>query len=342
VVELVHRNMQVDEEWSLRQERGFCWWGHEYAQRIWAEPGYDDDGIVIYRVHAEADVVRDIEITPSVLEGLAALNTMTILSALVAEPEERKVQYRASMWVHEQSVDWVARLFQFVVAVQAANANAQGALLAGVVGGTPDRTAHPVSGERPSMDDMLLFTEQIVVPAGSGPSRWAGQEMADLSERWVSRFAVLASGDEHGLTEEFPYLHGTSLLQVTTDEPHPALGTGMLIRLSLPEQIADSEGPAWANDMNRLELGALKGTSLLGSWTVVNNTPTFVAFYPNTARLGDGFLTNIVMNVSGRAKRVAETRGDDWERPGRIDEAKQRKYEELRGLSSELGLRDVD
>src|SRR5262249_53367177 len=60
VVELVYRNMQIDEEWSLRQERGFCWWGHEYAQRIWAEPGYDDDGIVIYRLNAEADVVRDI------------------------------------------------------------------------------------------------------------------------------------------------------------------------------------------------------------------------------------------------------------------------------------------
>jgi hypothetical protein len=334
--------MQVDEEWSLRQERGFCWWGHEYAQRVWADPGYDDDGIIIYRVHAEADVVRDIEITPSVLEGLAALNTMTILSALVAEPEQRKIQYRASMWVHEQSVDWVARLFQFVVAVQAATANAQGDLLAGVVGGAPDRSAHPKSGERPSMDDMLLFTEQIVVPAGGSPSHWVGSEMAELSDRWVSRFVVLALGDENGLTQEFPFLQSTSLLQATTNEPHPALGNGMLLRLSLPEHVSDSEGPAWANNMNRLELDRLTRTNLLGSWAVVNNTPTFVAFYPNAARLGDGFLTNIVMNATGRAKWIAEERGDDWERPGRIDDAKQRKYEELRGVSSELGLQDAE
>jgi hypothetical protein len=334
--------MEVDEEWSLRQERGFCWWGHEYAQRIWAEPGYDDDGIVIYRVHAEADVLRDIEITDRVLQGLAALNTQTILSALVAEPEPRKIHYRASMWVHEQSVDWVARLFQFVVAIQAANANTQGELLADLVDGTPDRSGHPVSGGRPSMDEMLLFTERIVVPAGSGPSRWVGSEMAELSDRWVSRFVVLASGDETGLTEELPFLHGTSLFQTTTDEPHPALGNGMLLRLSLPEHVSDSEGPAWANSMNCLELDRLTRTNLLGSWTVVNNTPTFVAFYPNAARLGDGFLTNIVMNAAGRAKWVAEERGDNWERPGRIEEAKQRKYEELRGLSSEFGLQDAD
>jgi hypothetical protein len=139
-----------------------------------------------------------------------------------------------------------------------------------------------------------------------------------------------------------PFLHGTSLFQTTTDEPHPALGNGMLLRLSLPEHVSDSEGPAWANNMNCLELERLTRTNLVGSWTVVNNTPTFVAFYPNAARLGDGFLTNIVMNAVGRAKWVAGERGDNWERPGRIEEAKQRKYEELRGLSSEFGLQDAD
>ena len=38
VVEFVYRTMRIDEEWSIREPRGFTWWGHQLAQRVWAEP----------------------------------------------------------------------------------------------------------------------------------------------------------------------------------------------------------------------------------------------------------------------------------------------------------------
>lgn len=340
VVELIYENLQVDEQWSLREDRGFCWWGQNFAQRVWSEPGYDDDGIVIYRLHAQTDVVRGVDVTPSVLQGLNALNMLTVLSALIAVPEQGKVLYRASMWVHDQSVDWVVPIFQLAVAIQAAHANTQGELLASIIGGEPDRSAHPESGERPAMDDMLLINEQLVAPAGEASSRWAGPEMAEFTDRWAGRFVVLASGDETGLTEEFPFLDSTSLLQVTTDQPHPSLGNGMLLRLSIPEHVSDSDGPAWANRMNLGELASLTRTNLLGSWTVVNNTPTFVAFYPNAAHVREGVLTNIVMNAGSRARWIAADYGDDWERPGRIEGARQRKTAQLEQFGSRLGFED--
>lgn len=324
--------MQIDEEWCTWQDRGFTWWGHECAQRVWSEPGYDDEGIAIHRLHAQADLVADVDVTPRVLEALNAFNTLVVLSALHADGHQGKVSYRVSMWVHEQSMDWVAHLFKLVVAIQAAHANAQAELLAPLLEGKPDKTSHPSSGSRSAADEMLLINEQIVVPAGVAPSVWAGSEMADLSERWVSRFCVLGNGDETGLTQEFPFPGGTSLLQVTTEEPHPALGNGMLMRLSLPERVSEAEGPGWANAMNSNELVSLTRSNFVGSWTVVNGTPTFVSFYPNAARLSDGLLTNLVINATSRSRWVAYDRGDNWERPGRIDAAREQKLKELRNM----------
>jgi hypothetical protein len=33
----VFTNLEVDEEWSTRERRGFTWWAHRHAQRVWAE-----------------------------------------------------------------------------------------------------------------------------------------------------------------------------------------------------------------------------------------------------------------------------------------------------------------
>jgi len=38
VIDYVYAQMKVSEKWSLRQERGFTWWGHTVAQRVWADP----------------------------------------------------------------------------------------------------------------------------------------------------------------------------------------------------------------------------------------------------------------------------------------------------------------
>jgi hypothetical protein len=242
------------------------------------------------------------------------------------------------MWVHEGTLNWVSKVFQLVVAIQAAHASAQGELLAEAIGGTPALSAHPESGPRESPDEMLGLMEQYVVPTGQEPSRWSGSEMDAVVELVKQgQYVVFASGDEEGLTVEFPFPDGTSLLQVATDQPHPSLGNGMLVRLSLPEDVADTDGGSWANEMNQRELASLTRTHFLGSWVVADRTPTFVAFYPNAFKLMQGDVQNLVMSSSLRAKWVAESlRGDDWQRPGRLEEAQARKLAELERFTSEL------
>ena len=121
------------------------------------------------------------------------------------------------MWVHEETLEWVCKLFQFVVAIQAAHASAQGDLLAEVIGGEPAASGHPESGSRDTADEMLGVMESIVVPIGQEPSRWAGPELeafVELEQR--GPFTVLANGDSEGLTAEFPFLDRTALLQADT------------------------------------------------------------------------------------------------------------------------------
>jgi hypothetical protein len=331
--------MRIDPEWSVWEERGFTWWGHGQAQRVWAEPGLDDDGFVVYRLHARADVVRSLDVGGDVLAKLNALNSMCVTSALVADADMGSVGYAASVWVHEETLEWVSRLFQLVVAIQAAHANAQGELLAGMIGGERAVSAHPESGLREVPDEMLGVMEQIVVPIGRESSRWRGPEMeafVELEKR--GPFVVFASGDDAGLTAEFPLLDRTALLQAVTDEPHPSLGNGMLVRLSLPEHVADEDGGSWANNMNGQELAVLTRSHFLGSWVVANGTPTFVTFYPNALKLAPGDIQSLLVSANVRAKWVAEgVRGDDWSRAGRLEEARARHLADLERFASDLG-----
>jgi hypothetical protein len=317
----VYDAVRIDPEWSMWQDRSFTWWGYRQAQRVSSDAGLDDDGFVIYRLHAQADVLRELDVTEEVLGKVSALNRMCATSVLIADPDLGSLRYMASMWVHEDTLEWVSKVFQLVVAIQAAHATSQSELLADVIGGEPAFTAHPQSGQREKPDDILGLMEQYVVPIGQEPSRWSGPEMSGVAEL-IRRgpYVVLASGDEDGLTSEFPLLDGTSLLQVATDQPHPSLGNGMLVRLSLPEHVTDADGGAWANEMNRREIVSLTRAHFLGGWVVAEGTPTFVTFYPNAFKLGPGDIQNLVVSASLRAKWVAESlRGDDWQRPGRLE-----------------------
>ena len=42
VVNHIYTGMKIDPEWSVREERGFTWWGKDFAQRVWAEPAFED------------------------------------------------------------------------------------------------------------------------------------------------------------------------------------------------------------------------------------------------------------------------------------------------------------
>ena len=302
-VRYLYDNSRIDSEWSVLEERGFTWWADDLAQRVWAEPGFDDNGIEIFRLFAETDLVRGAGDVPGAMQLIDGLNGLSAGSALVIDPEAGTIRSVASMWVHEGSMDWVARAFSVIAAIQAAQAGQGATMLAPLVGGELAVSAHPDSGPRPEPDEMLNLLD-LVKADGEGPSRWAGDEMvAMLAQVQELPIVTLATGDETGVTIEVPYRETTALIQMDTTEAHPGLGSGMVVRLSLPGDAGP--GAEWAAMRNRQELEALTRSHFVGSWVGSASFATFVSFYPNLlARMNMGSI-NVAISTINRAMWIA-------------------------------------
>lgn len=150
-----------------------------------------------------------------------------------------------------------------------------------------------------------------LLPDANLASHWGTRDFS-MAQDLLDRAGILANSDATGLTAEFPWDPGatsqiarffggdpggpTSLLRLATTERHPALGNGLLCRLTIR--------------LNLLELVAIDAPPFFGAWTVDPETLglTFVTFLPNVLyRPGVAAnLTTWMMARSERAKRWTE------------------------------------
>ncbi|MFP6734850.1 MAG: hypothetical protein VB959_13540 [Rhodospirillales bacterium] len=93
VVKNIFDGLQIDEQWSNWNGRGFEWWGHNLRQRVWSTSGYDDDGIIIYRIYAVSDCIRNVKKSQrEVDEYLSPFNSLAVGSSMIFDPSEKRVQ----------------------------------------------------------------------------------------------------------------------------------------------------------------------------------------------------------------------------------------------------------
>lgn len=307
--------MQVDPEWSVREDRGGVWWPGELAQRIWADPPRSGPTGPVFDVRAETDVIRNISPSERLTHMISVLNTHASLSALVYDEDQRLLRYACSMVIHQQNIDWARRLLSLAIAIQAVDAIIK-LEISDVLGGVPAVSAHPVSGLRTSRDDMVNVVSQSIAPHGSGASSpFSAADFASIEELDPNP-SVLTTADESGLTAEFPFLGPrsgaqaslegrppeTALLQITRNDRHPQLGSGCLVRLTLPVG-ADTEGMAL--ELNRREATLASDCHFLGAWCVGPIGLTFVTFLPAIAHR-PGLLANIFMSSAIRTRWARE------------------------------------
>jgi len=332
----VYDKMMIDEEWSLRQEGEFTWWGRELAQRAWCNGPIDDDGIVIQKLNFRTDLFQGYEGTRGQVGLLNILARRTSTSALVRNEEDPGlIQLASSLTVHEQIEGWVTDLAAWTTSIQAAEAFILAAhssdLMAEKVGLSVAVSEHPETGARSVADDMLNIIQHPVAPAGEQPSVWAGEEMEKVLEILQGPPCVLATGDGDALSAEFPFGEETSLMRIDTTQAHPRFGNGCLMRLPLPleiEKVATDNG--WL-ELNRLETATLLGPHLLGSWCSDETGPTFVGFLPNAIHRPND-LINFSMSMARRAQWVSdEVYGFDF--VSDFEGALKRKLALFRGLA---------
>ena len=302
-VQFVFELMRIDAEWSIREPRGFTWWGKDHAQWVSATALTEDRGVLVSRLMAVTDIVKGV---PANLKTFSCLGTAHwlngTLSGLVYDWSAGIVRYVTSATIHEQNQGWIQQVFAHSVAMQAAEAQAMGLYLAGQIGGQPATSAHPVSGPRPNPDDMLNWVS--VLPMAQQPSSWVGEEMESARET-LTQISLACFGDRKAVSAEFPYLTLTSLLEVDAAYRHPLVGNGLLMTLRLPDNADRETLDRAAAVMNVLELETYPFGHFRGGWCVnANNDLTFQVFYPNVMCL-PGLAINLVLQMAGRAEWVA-------------------------------------
>jgi hypothetical protein len=306
-VRYLYDNSRIDPKWTVVKDRGFTWWAHDLAQRVWSEPGVDDAGIEVFRVFAATDVVRGVTDPEGAGTAIDAWNARTVGSALVLDPDTGAVRSMTSMWAHDQSREWVARTFSVVAAIQVAEMHEHAPTLAPLFGGETAVSAHPNAGARAEPDEMLDLLD-MVTSAGAGPSQWAGPALADALEQIRKLPGVgLATGDESGISVEVPYRQTSALIQMDTRESHPEFGSGMLVRISLPGDAGP--GPVWAAMRNGQELESMTRSHFLGSWVGSARLPTFVSFYPSLLARANMGPVNVLLSTVNRVRWAAQVGG---------------------------------
>jgi hypothetical protein len=307
VLHEVFEALQIDDDWSEWTERGFTWWAHRLAQRVWATDPVEQDGLPLVRVNAETDLLHA---TPVDWERVSPMFEAASMFASTSGYvwQDGVVRLRCAMIVHDEiqpfasSVMKIAALDQVTLAEQMASSF--------------DELTPAVSGDRDEPDEMLFALEGL--PGRGEPSAWAGSYIGSFAQM-LTEHGFLSLGDEHGMTAEFPYgpsggpaaSGGTSnMLRVSTDETHPRLGSGLLLRLHLREQPSTGDGPLEPLELNELEAAGSSEAHLLGSWCTNpdGGAPVFVSFFPNVLASPDALL-NLIMSMGMRARWASDLFG---------------------------------
>jgi hypothetical protein len=288
VVHYLFDQFQIDATWSVRHERGFTWWGYVLAQRIWATPTYDRDGVPTSHIHIETDILRGVESSSRLLARFAALNALATLSACVLR--EGRVFLHASVSATENNLPFARELAMHAMALQLEDAY-QHAKALDPSFRTLDISGHPTSGSRPEPDEML----QVSHVYRREPRTGSAFDQIDFESLVKADGAcwLLASAGPTVFTAEFALegseraalrrLDGkrlllTAIFQACSDKPHPRLGDGVLTTMRLSDPRHDE--PAVANQLNVAETVSAD-CHQLGSWSVREDRRlTFVSFFP--------------------------------------------------------------
>lgn len=294
VLRFLTARMQIDAEWAMQEETSFTWWPSALAQRVWATPARDFQGVRLTTVHVETDLLTGVTFDPSTWERLAGMNRFASLSAYVADTAARTVRLHASVSLTEDNWLMGRAMALHAMALQIVDAHGEAEALANAFGAAVARSEHPRRGARPTPDEMLGIGS-IYQDRGQRESPFGPEELAQLVHL-DPRPWMLASNQPHRLDADLAFATGLpSRLELVADEPHPSLGSGLQMRLLVPVE----SDPLIAQRLNASEC-AEPDAHQLGAWCVDEARGVmFSGFVPAAAHVA-GLSRALVYHLSAR------------------------------------------
>ena len=310
VVKTIHDTVEVPATWSLEAHRNFTWWAHRLAQHVWAEPPRFSNEIEVVRIHAATDLLRKVPDGDQTIDRLSALNRFATLSALVWERESAEIVLHTAAYVHARNVSWLLPLLNAAVVLQTAEAHAQVDELASHFEAEPAETNHPSSGRRRDPDDILDVLGTVYGRVGSARSPFTEADF-EATTQMEPRPWTKAEQDGLGFTAELN-LPGAAqgeaethaVVHASADTQHPRLGTGLVLRLTLPPARGQTAA-AQAAELNLAEFREWTNSHLFGAWCKSGEDAlSFVQFLP-AAVYEAGLLSRLAWNLAVRGRWAA-------------------------------------
>ncbi|MFZ2781346.1 MAG: hypothetical protein WAZ31_04825 [Rectinemataceae bacterium] len=302
-------SLNVNAKWSMCNERGFVWWPHDYEQIVRSAPGILDHGAEYFRVMAVSNFVINAQAHPEdVLAAISRLlSQLSGSSVPIYDQSDGSVQLCTTCWVHEGNVEWLMRDFGAFAAMQIADTERFAESFAKEIRGEPDRTRHPVNGTRVSPDEMLTARDTAFrVPLGWLNNWFMPPVLLPVMEILKQNNSEVR-WEKDGFSTALPYNRSqTSKLDISC-KPHPELGEGCWLTLTLPCEAACGKIIQAANQLNKEEFHGASLNSLIGGWTALDAPEkgiaklAFVSFLPNLL-FGQGKLESFVSSMVIRAR----------------------------------------
>lgn len=299
--------LQIDDEWAVRTDKGFTWWADQYAQTIEIlDEEAGPEGLVGYLIGVRTEMVTELDLTDAALTELNdGPMRFASMSGPVYDPETRTLSLCSLGRVHDQIAGWMGVLLGSAAATQLAEARMLAPSLADLIGGRAAVSGHPQNGVRPEPDEMA-FAAQMFVEGGREPCQWPEADFDAAVTQFMRKPPSLgATSGGQGFTVEFPYGQKSSLCQVIGTQPHPLYGNGLLVLQRFPFPVeSEAKGATLAMTLNAAELTQNATGFGFGSYVYDNGMVCFTGFFPNSLHRQVA-LPNVYFSCAGRAHAMS-------------------------------------
>ena len=299
VLKFLTARMQIEAEWAVQEQTCFTWWAHTLAQRVWVTPPREVQGVELRTLHVQTDLLTAVPMTTSTWARLAAINRFATLSAYVADTAGARINLHASVSLTPDNWLLARAIALHAMALQMADAYAEAAELAAAFGGRINATAHPRQGMRAEPDEMVEVID-IYQQRGEGDSPFTEDEIAELVHL-EPRPWVVAANELHALHADLEFAEDQpARLELDASVRHPALGSGLQLRLLLPVEPDDMI----AQKLNANEL-LEPDAHQLGAWCVDEERGVMFTGFVPAAAFVPGLSRALVYHLSAK---------NDWAR----------------------------
>jgi hypothetical protein len=299
VLKFLTARMQIEAEWAVQEHTSFTWWAHTLAQRVWVSAPRGVQGVEVRTLHVQTDLLTGVPMNTATWARLASVNRFATLSAYVADTASQQINLHASVALTLENWPLARAIALHAMALQMADAYAEAAELATAFGGRINATAHPRQGMRAQPDEMVGVID-IYQQRGEGESPFSEDEIAELVHL-EPRPWLVASNELHTLNADLEFADDMpARLELDASVRHPALGSGLQLRLLLPVEPDDMI----AQKLNANEL-LEPDAHQLGAWCVDEERGLMFTGFVPAAAFVPGLSRALVYHLSAK---------NDWAR----------------------------